>query len=32
VAQKHIGDLFRSPIAGNPFLEGALEALRRADG
>ena len=27
VAQKHIGDLARSPISGNPFLEGALEAF-----
>src|SRR5580704_2859708 len=27
VTQKHIGDLFRSPISGNPFFEGALKAL-----
>ena len=27
VPQKHIGDLFRSPISGNPFLEGAFKAL-----
>src|SRR5580700_10698806 len=27
MSQKTIGDLCRSPISGNPFFEGALEAL-----
>ena len=32
VAQKHIGDLPRSPIVDEPFLEGFLESLKQVDG